>query len=77
MQVYVVQSVVQYEGASFLGVYASEEAARQAISAMYHRGLEEDGFVYGSHYEIVVCQLGEEVSPYSHEPTIVVEFSEL
>lgn len=78
MQVYVVQLVVQYEGASFLGVHASEESARQAISAMYHRELEEDGCgVYGSHYEIVVCQLGEEVSPFSHAGRIVVEFSEL
>lgn len=77
MQVYVVQSVVQYEGASFLGVHASEESARQAIAAYYRRGMEEDGCVYGSHYEIVVCQLGEEVCPFSDEGRIVVEFSEL
>ena len=77
MQVYVVQLVVQYEGASFLGVYPSEESARQAISAMYRRGMEEDGCVYGSHYEIVVCQFGEEVCPFSAQGRIDVEFSEL
>lgn len=77
MQVYVVQSVVQYEGASFRGVYASEEAARQAISAHYRRELKEDGFVCVSWYEIVVCQLGEEVCPFSHDDSIIIELYEL
>lgn len=77
MQVYVVQSVVQYEGASFLGVYASEESARQAISAHYRRELEEDGCGYVSWYEIVVSQLGEEVCPFSRDGRIVVAIAEL
>lgn len=76
MQVYVVQSVLEYEHGSFLGVYASEESARQAIAVHYRRGMEEDGCIYGSHYAIVACQMGEEVSPFS-EGRIIVEISEL
>jgi len=76
MKVYTALAVIQYEGSIFLGVYASEEAARKAVSVAHQKQVAEDGYRAYDWYEIVASELGETVEYFRKSP-ICIEISEL